>query len=171
MNNCGKNVLRSKSAKQYEFAQDLVEAGLCSARQKAQNHRKSSADSYAPAHSAVGADAHIGPLGSHEFAEDFHKTGAFCGRTGSSAPTGESEDRCRGRRLLSAHWEAVNSPQSPKASPCRAPHGKRRWLGEAETEGIGSRYQSTPKFAAFESPQSASLTASLPLLALRAISP
>ena len=105
----------------------LVGAGLCSARQKAQDHRKSSADSYVPAHSAVGADAHISPLGSHESAEDFRKTGTFCGRTESSAPTGESEDRCRGRRLLSAHWEAVNSPQSPKASPCRAPRGKGRW--------------------------------------------
>ena len=28
--------------------------------------------------SPVGADAHIGPLGSYEFAEDFHKNGAFC---------------------------------------------------------------------------------------------
>jgi len=28
--------------------------------------------------SFVGADAHIGPLGSYEFAEDFHKNGAFC---------------------------------------------------------------------------------------------
>ena len=26
----------------------------------------------------VGADAHIGPLGSCEFAEDFRKNGAFC---------------------------------------------------------------------------------------------
>ena len=28
--------------------------------------------------SVVGADAHIGPLGSCEFAEDYHKNGAFC---------------------------------------------------------------------------------------------
>ena len=26
----------------------------------------------------VGADAHIGPFGSYEFAEDFRKNGAFC---------------------------------------------------------------------------------------------
>ena len=36
----------------------------------------------------VGADAHIGPLGSNEFAEDFHKDSAICGRTETSAPTG-----------------------------------------------------------------------------------
>ena len=38
------------------------------------------------------------------------------------------------------------------------------------TEGICCKVQSAPKFAAFESPQSASLPASLPLLALRGIS-
>ena len=48
---------------------------------------------------SVGADAHIGPLGSYEFAEEYRKTGISCGRTESSAPTGESEGRCRGRRL------------------------------------------------------------------------
>ena len=30
---------------------------------------------------------HIGPLGSYEFAGDSRKTGTFCGRTESSAPT------------------------------------------------------------------------------------
>ena len=35
----------------------------------------------------------------NEFAENSRKTGAFCGRTESSAPTGESGGRCRGRRL------------------------------------------------------------------------
>ena len=44
-----------------------------SARREARNNRKSSANSYAPAHSVVGADAHIGPLGSDEFTEDFRK--------------------------------------------------------------------------------------------------
>ena len=28
--------------------------------------------------SFMGVDAHIGPLGSYEFAEDFRKNGAFC---------------------------------------------------------------------------------------------
>ena len=42
---------------------------------------------------------HIGPLRSCEFAEDSRKNTAFCGRTESSAPTGKSECRCRGRRL------------------------------------------------------------------------
>ena len=41
----------------------------------------------------------IGPLGSCEFAEDFHKNGAICGRTESSAPTGSAKSFCRGRRL------------------------------------------------------------------------
>ena len=36
------------------------------------------ANSHAPSALTVGADAHIGPLGSYEFAEDFHTNGAFC---------------------------------------------------------------------------------------------
>ena len=41
----------------------------------------------------------LGPLGSYEFAEEYRKNGISCGRTESSAPTGESEGSCRGRRL------------------------------------------------------------------------
>jgi len=99
LNSCGKNALRSKPVWQYEFAEALVGAGLCSARQKAAVLRNSLANSIAPAHLVVGADAHIGPVGSCEFAEDSRKTGISCGRTESCAPTGESEGRCRGRRL------------------------------------------------------------------------
>ena len=36
-----------------------------------------SANPYALTHSLVGADAHIGPLGSCEFAEDYRKNGVF----------------------------------------------------------------------------------------------
>ena len=36
------------------------------------------ANSYAPSALTVGADAHIGPGGSYEFAEDFRKNGALC---------------------------------------------------------------------------------------------
>ena len=61
MNSCGKNALRSKPVWQYEFAEALVGAGLCSARQKAAVLRNSLANSIAPAHLVVGADAHIGP--------------------------------------------------------------------------------------------------------------
>ena len=37
-----------------------------------------SANPYALTHSFVGADAHIGPLGSCKFAEEYRKNGAFC---------------------------------------------------------------------------------------------
>ena len=86
LNSCGKNALRSKPVWQYEFAEALVGAGLCSARQKAAVLRNSLANSIAPAHLVVGADAHIGPVGSCEFAEDSRKTGISCGRTESCAP-------------------------------------------------------------------------------------
>ena len=39
----------------------------------------------------VGADAHIGPLGSYEFAEEFCKNSIFRGRTESSASTGDEK--------------------------------------------------------------------------------
>ena len=42
LNGCGKNALRSKLAGQYEFAQDLVGAGLCSARWEVTNSPKTS---------------------------------------------------------------------------------------------------------------------------------
>jgi hypothetical protein len=37
-----------------------------------------SANPYALTHSFVGADAHIGLLGSCKFAEEYRKNGAFC---------------------------------------------------------------------------------------------
>ena len=37
-----------------------------------------SANPYALTHSFVGPDAHIGPLGSCKFAEEYRKNGAFC---------------------------------------------------------------------------------------------
>ena len=52
--------------------------------------------------------------------------------------------------------------QAGHASSCRAPRGKGRWIGEAETEGIGCKVQSAPKFITFESPQA--LRASIPTL-------
>ena len=79
----------------------MVGAGLCSARQNTVILCRFMANSYAPTALIVGADAHIDPFGSHEFAEDSRKTGTFCGRTESSAPTVYRglEPRCRGRRL------------------------------------------------------------------------
>ena len=53
----GAFVLCEKTAKQMQ----LVGAGLCSARQNAPNHRKSSANSYASAHFGVGADDSVRP--------------------------------------------------------------------------------------------------------------
>ena len=40
----------------------------------------------------VGADAHIGPFGSYEFAEDFRKNGAFCRVDVGIAPYAKLED-------------------------------------------------------------------------------
>ena len=40
---------------------------------------------------SVGADAHIGPLGSYEFAEEFCKNSIFRGRTESSASRGDEK--------------------------------------------------------------------------------
>ena len=68
----------------------------------------------------VGADAHIGPLGSNEFAEDFHKDSAICGRTESSAPTGITKVFCRGRRLCRPNkcYEFAESFQFFAAACC-----------------------------------------------------
>ena len=66
------------SMRQYNICTILVGAGLCSARLDAAVLQKSSANSHAPAYSFVGADAHIGPLGSCKFAEEYRKNGAFC---------------------------------------------------------------------------------------------
>ena len=64
---------------------------------------------------------------------------------------------------------AFCSGEPPLAAPRAV---RRRWhLRQQMTEGICLKIQSVPKFVTFASPQSALLTASLPLLALRAISP
>ena len=39
---------------------------------------------------SVGADAHIGPLGSYEFAADFRKNGAICRADVGIGPYGET---------------------------------------------------------------------------------
>ena len=66
---------------------ELVGAGLCSARQEAVSLREFTANPYVLTPFVVGAEAHIGPLGINEFAENYRKIAAFCGRTESSAPT------------------------------------------------------------------------------------
>ena len=66
---------------------ELVGAGLCSARREAVSLREFTANPYVLTPFVVGADAHIGPLGINEFAENYRKIAAFCGRTESSAPT------------------------------------------------------------------------------------
>ncbi len=43
-----------------------------------QFYKKTSANPYALPHIVVGVDAHIGPLGSYEFAADFRNNSAFC---------------------------------------------------------------------------------------------
>ena len=65
---------------------ELVGAGLCSARREAVSLREFTANPYVLTPFVVGADAHIGPLGINEFAENYRKIAAFCGRTESSAP-------------------------------------------------------------------------------------
>ena len=78
---------------------ELVGAGLCSARREAVSLREFTANPYVLTPFVVGADAHIGPLGINEFAENYRKIAAFCGRTESSAPTESAKGCCRGRRL------------------------------------------------------------------------
>ena len=87
------NVINS-SAERVSFTQraeangiELVGAGLCSARREAVSLREFTATPYELTPFVVGADAHIGPLGINEFAENYRKIAAFCGRTESSAPT------------------------------------------------------------------------------------
>ena len=50
---------------------------LCRPEQQAEIFRKFRANPQALAFFTVGADAHIGPLGSCEFAEDYRKNGVF----------------------------------------------------------------------------------------------
>ena len=96
-----------------------------------------------------------GSLGAYEFAEDSRKIGISCGRTESSAPTTR-----RGRKRLVGAGDSVgpkNVANSPGITVKTVRSAGPMWASAP----TNARFGGSPKFAAFESPQSASLTAPL----------
>ena len=96
-----------------------------------------------------------GSLGAYEFAEDSRKIGISCGRTESSAPTTRrgAKTTCRGRRLCRPEKCCEFAGDYCKTVRSAGP----MWASAP----TNARFGGSPKFAAFESPQSASLTAPL----------
>ena len=80
-----------------------------------------SANPQAPAHSIVGADAHIGPLGSCEFAEDFRKIGAFCRADVGIGPYRHKRRCLRIRRKSAQICKPLPQNLSDSALPSRLP--------------------------------------------------
>ena len=96
-----------------------------------------------------------GSLGAYEFAEDSRKIGISCGRTESSAPTTR-----RGRKRLVGADDSVG-PKNVANSPGITVKTVRSAGAMWASAPTNARFGGSPKFAAFESPQSASLTAPL----------
>ena len=72
---------------------------------------------------SVGADAYIGPLGSHGFAVDSRKN--RCGLRADRVVRpygvqGAAKPCCRGRRLCRPVWVVTNSPKSSVKTDCSA---------------------------------------------------
>ena len=128
---------------------------------------------------SVGADAHIGPLGSYEFAADFRKNGAICradvgigpySQTGKCNSNSQKRFCFRGCLLPTSQSASLTAPLcegEPRrgASLVLASPFKGRWLGGAETERCRGRYGFASGFRFLQlraaTSQSASLTAPL----------